>query len=260
LKARKRKGQRYRLRSLFIVIFFTFFVTCLAYYFLILQPYLLTKSANKVSIDFSRAIIIDGIGFTKPNPTFLGRAREILVGSGLKVDVYNGSQVTIKLLDDLEGYGLIILRVHSAIEVKYGFLYLFSAEAYNRDRYTYEQSHGAYKEAYTFDSSEGPYFALRADLLGREDGLKGSTIILMGCNGTGSDHAIKRLFERGVKAIVAWDGYVSLEYTDEVTLTLLNLVYTEGLSYSEAVKKIMDIMGPDPTWKSRLIYLANPEG
>ncbi|MEM2703396.1 MAG: hypothetical protein QXR45_09560 [Candidatus Bathyarchaeia archaeon] len=29
-------------------------------------------------------------------------------------------------------------------------------------------------------------------------GLRGSTIILMGCNGTGSDHVIKKAFLRGV--------------------------------------------------------------
>ncbi|MEM2714696.1 MAG: hypothetical protein QXL45_03135 [Candidatus Bathyarchaeia archaeon] len=210
-------------------------------------------------MDFSRAALVDGIGLTKPNPAFLDGAHEILVGAGLKVDIYRGNQVTIRLLDNLEGYGLVILRVHSAIDAKYGFLYLFSAELYSRGRYPLEESYGAYREAYTFDGSEGPYFALRADLLGRDDGLRGSTIILMGCNGTGSEHAIKRLFERGVRAIIAWDGYVDLEYTDKVTLMLLRLVYCEGLSYGEAVQKIVDTIGPDPIWRSKPVYLISPE-
>jgi hypothetical protein len=46
----------------------------------------------------------------------------------------------------------------------------------------------------------------------RPNGLNGSTIILMGCNRTGSKHALNRLLERGVKAIIAWNDYVDLEY------------------------------------------------
>lgn len=215
-------------------------------------------------VDMSRAAIVDGIGFTRPNPSFIQGAREMLEGAGLRVDVYEGGNVTIDLLRRIGGYGLLILRLHSAIDAKYGFLYLFSAERFNvteyETRFNEERRTGAVREGITFENET--YFTLRADLLGymNQGGLNGSIIILMGCNGTNSEHAINRLFERGVKAIVAWDGYVSLEYTDEVTLTLLKLVYTEGLSYGEAIKKIMDAMGPDPIWKSRLTYLANPEG
>jgi len=178
--------------------------------------------------------------------------------AGLKVDVYQGEQVTIDLLNNIGGYGLIILRVHSTVYVKYGFLYLFSTEKYSRTKYVYEQLQGAFKEAYTFDEREGPYFALRADLFGSENGLVGSTIILMGCNGTNSEHMINKLFERGVKAIIAWNGYVDLEYTDKVTLNLLKTVYEEGLDFPEAVEKIMKNMGLDPVWKSKLEYLAKP--
>ncbi|MEM1514873.1 MAG: hypothetical protein QXH24_02325 [Candidatus Bathyarchaeia archaeon] len=216
-------------------------------------------SLEEGGVDFSRAVIIDSIGLTKPNPAFLEGAREVLVNAGLKVEFFNGSQVTIRLLDDFGGYGLVILRVHSAIDIKHGFLYLFSAEPYSKDKYLYEQYYGAYREAYTFDSNEGLYFALRADLLGSEDGLRGSTIILMGCNGTNSEYAIEKLFEKGAKEIIAWDGYVDLEYTDKVALKLLRLVYEEGLSFSEAVQRVMDVMGPDPIWGSRLAYLDNPE-
>ncbi|MEM2696314.1 MAG: hypothetical protein QXU09_05190, partial [Thermoproteota archaeon] len=89
-------------------------------------------------------------------------------------------------------------------------------------------------------------------------GLNGSIIILMGCNGTNSEHAINRLFERGVKAIIAWDGYVDLDYTDRITLKLIEAVYKMGLGFEEAVKRIMDEYGPDPTYKSKFKYLTKP--
>ncbi|RLI10102.1 hypothetical protein DRO25_03675, partial [Candidatus Bathyarchaeota archaeon] len=110
--------------------------------------------------------------------------------------------------------------------------------------------------AYTFDENEGPYFALRADLLGDKGSLSGSVIILMGCNGTNSKHATNKLFERGVKAIVAWNGYVDLEYSDNIILNLLKDVYRHGLGFQKAAEKLMSEHGPDPMWKSKLEYLT----
>lgn len=218
------------------------------------------QSAGGLGVDMSRAAIIDGIGVTKPNPEFIGGVKEVLEGAGLKVDVYVGKDVTIDLLRNISGYGLLILRVHSAIDPKYGFLYLFSAEEFNEIeydvRFSEEKRLGAVREGVTFESER--YFALRADLLGylRTNGLNGSTIILMGCNGTGSEHALNRLFERGVKAIIAWNGYVNLEYTDEITLNLIRAAYEEGLKFPDAVKRIMEEYGPDPVYESKLEYLS----
>ncbi|MEM2703397.1 MAG: hypothetical protein QXR45_09565, partial [Candidatus Bathyarchaeia archaeon] len=207
-------------------------------------------------VDMSRAAIVDGIGFTRPNPSFIQGVREMLEGAGLRVDVYEGGNVTIDLLRRIGGYGLLILRLHSAIDPKYGFLYLFSAERFNETeyetRFNGERRTGAVREGITFENET--YFTLRADLLGymNQGGLNGSTIILMGCNGTNSEHAINRLFERGVKAIIAWDGYVDLNYTDKVTLKLIEAIYKKGISFEEAVNKIMEESGPDPAYKSKL--------
>jgi len=139
---------------------------------------------------------------------------------------YARKNVTIDLLRRIGGYGLLILRLHSAIDPRYGFLYLFSAERFNEaeyeTRFGEESVSGAVRQGITFEGEE--YFTLRADLLGymKQGGLNGSTIILMGCNGTNSDHAI------------------------------------EGLSFKEAVEKIMDEYSADPIYKSKLEYLAKP--
>ncbi len=224
---------------------------------LVLTPYFNgSQPRSGYGVNLSKAVIIDGIALTKPNPKFIQGVKEILSQAGLEVDVYQGEKVTIELLRNISGYGLIILRVHSAIYKRYGFLYLFSAEKYSAYKYISEQIQGAVKEAYTFNENEGPYFALRADLLGDKGSLSGSVIILMGCNGTNSKHATNKLFERGVKAIIAWNGYVDLEYSDNLTLNLLKAVYEHGLSFKKAVEKLMNGYGPDPLWKSRLEYLT----
>jgi hypothetical protein len=208
-----------------------------------------------------RAVIIDGLALTKPNPQFIEEAEDVLSKVGFDVDVYVGSNVTINLLMNIGGYELIVLRVHSAIDTKSGFLYLFSTERYNLTGYLYEQISGAVREAYTFNEREGPYFALRADLLGcsSRDGLNDSSIIMMGCNGTNSWRTIVRLFERGVKNIVAWDGYVDLTYSDKITLSLLKAVYEDKMDFPKAVEKTMDEYGVDPIWKSRLECLTQSD-
>lgn len=205
-----------------------------------------------------RAVIIDGLALRKPNPQFIEDAKNVLSKAGFNVDVYEGRNVTINLLMNIGGYELVVLRVHSAIDLTSGLLYLFSTERYDPTGYLYEQISGAVREAYTFNESEGSYFALRADLLGcsSREGLNGSTIIMMGCNGTDSLLTIIKLFERDVKNIIAWDGYVDLSYSDKITLSLLKAVYEDRMDFSKAVEKVMDDYGVDPLWKSRLECLT----
>lgn len=258
---RHKSRKRHNLMHVFAVFSSTVLVVSLAY-FLIMQNHPSLQSPSSSSgdiVETSRAAIIDGIGLSKPSFSFIQGVKETLEKAKMSVDVYEGEDVTIDRLMRIGGYELLILRLHSAVDSKYGFLYFFSAERFNETAYEarfdqYVRITGAVREGVTFDGEH--YFALRADLLGclNDGGLRGSTIILMGCNGTNSDHAINRLFERGVKAIIAWDGFVDPDYTDEVTFELLRAVYDEGLSYKEAVQRI----SPDPKWKSRLVYLANP--
>lgn len=243
------KGKRAKW-TLGLVIFVTVFPSVFALYLHFSQ----TQPTYKCA-DLPRAVIIDGIALTKPNPQFIQSVNETLRKAGLDVDVYQGKEVTINLLRNIGGYSLVILRMHSAID-KFGFLYVFSAEKYNETGYSNLRAYGAVKEAITFENQS--YFALRADLLGymSEKGVNGSTIILMGCNGTNSQYAINKLFKKGVKAIIAWNGYVDLGYSDNITLNLLKDIYEDNMSFQKAVEKIMNEYGSDPKWKSRIKYLT----
>jgi len=261
---RKRTGRRMLKRKIPLILKAVFIVFLLCALVLLYSRWFSgvnqPTSSGGLGVDVSRAAVVDGIGVTKPNPEFIQGVKEILERAGLRVDVYGGRDVTIDLLRNIGGYGLLILRLHSAIDLKYGFLYLFSAEEFDEveydARFGVEKGFGAVREGVTFENER--YFALRADLLGYmgPNGLNGSIIILMGCNGTGSEQALNKLFGRGVKAIVAWDGYVDLEYTDKLTLNLIKTVYDEDLKFPEAVKKVMEEYGPDPTYKSRLRHLT----
>ena len=200
-----------------------------------------------------KAAILDGLYDTDPNATLIGSMVNYISSAGYCVDVFRGTNVTIDLLRNIGGYKILILRLHSTIHTD-GFLYIFSGEQYTESKYVNEQLTGAVRKAYTFNESETPYFALNAVFLGNNnpDGLKGTTIILTGCNGTATPYVMQRFFERGVKAYISWNGYVDLSHSDEATLRLVRALYTEKLGLNEATAEVMKEVGPDPFYKSEL--------
>ena len=200
-----------------------------------------------------RAAILDALYTTDPNENFTQSVIGYLTYAGLQVDVFRGENVSIDLLENIGGYRVIILRVHSAVHTN-KYLYVFSGEIYTESGHLAEEALGGVREARP-DEGNKSYFALNALFLGtkKPEGLQGSTIVLMGCNGTGDPSSIQRLFiERGIKAYVAWNGYVDLAHSDNATMTLVKALYAERLDPAEAVQKTMNQVGPDPFWKSVL--------
>lgn len=210
---------------------------------------------NQPNTTASKAAILDGIYSTRPNLSFTQNMIKILEDAGLQVDVFQGKNVTIDLLRNIKGYELIVLRLHSSMHTD-GFLYLFSGEPYEESKYVTEQLCGAVRKAYTFYEDESPFFAIKAVFLGNnnQNGLNGSTIILMGCNGTGCKFSTQRLLEKGAKAYIAWNGYVDLTHSDQAALKLVNALYTDKLNVKQAVEKVMTEIGPDKTYSSTLQY------
>ncbi len=213
------------------------------------------QNGQPVTPEAPKAIILDGLYNKKPNAALTGNLTSLLTNAGYHVDVLRGENVTIPLLTNIKGYKVIILRLHSAIHTD-GFLYLFSGELYTESKYAAEQLTGSVRKGLTFDETEPAYFALNAAVLGANSqmGLNGSTIILMGCNGTGDSYSIQRFFDRGAKAYAAWNGYVDLSHSDEAALKLVKALYSERLSLAEAIANVMGEVGPDPYYQSVLEY------
>ena len=160
-----RKGSPLLKVTFIMVLLFALTLLFFGWFYMANKP----QSTSGSSVDMSRAAIIDGIGVTKPNQEFIEGVKEVLEVAGLKVDVYEGADVTIDLLMKIGGYGLLILRLHSAVDRECDFLYLFSAEKFNETEYEVrfskeEKMSGAVREGVTFENES--FFALRADLLG----------------------------------------------------------------------------------------------
>lgn len=130
--------------------------------------------------------------------------------------------------------------------------FIFSGEPFAYSKYQSDLLLRNVKRARDFNGNE--YFAIDIQLLGArtQNSLKGSTIVLMGCNGTGSSRGVGGIIARDVNAFVGWNGYVDLSHSDQTTLVLIKALYSEKLSAEEAVQESMTIIGPDPSYKTVL--------
>jgi len=211
--------------------------------------------ANSAIPNVPRAAILDGLYDTEPNPALIKSMTIDLSNAGYQVNLFNGTDVTIDLLRNVAGYKILILRLHSGVSPTDKFLYLFSGEQYTESKYVDEQLAGAVKKAYTFNLSEPPYFALNAVYLGNKNpnGLNGTTIILAGCNGTATPYDVQRFFQKGVKAYIAWNGYVDLTHSDQATQRLIEALCQENHDPKTAVAEVNEEIGPDPYFQSELV-------
>lgn len=221
-------------------------------------PANMTTPANVTTpVNAPKAAILDGLYDESPNVTWTENIVQCLSNSGYTVDSYRGTGVTISLLREISGYKLLILRLHSAIGID-NFLYLFSGEKYTENKYANEQLAGAVRKARIFNESETYYFALNSVFLGKlePNALNGTTIILMGCNGTTNQYIIQRFFQEGAKEYISWNGYVNLPHSDEATLRLIKAIYSDKINPKTAVEKVNKELGQDPAYKTKLLYYS----
>lgn len=210
------------------------------------------------------AAIVDQLSLTAPNPEFAAAATETLEEAGYGVDYFPGEEVTVDFYRGLAAgnYDFIILRAHSArLQQEWqgeliDEVILFTTEPYDEKKYVEEQLSGNLATARYFDDSE-PLFGIGPDFI--RSSMPGSfsdtTIVLMGCEGLGSEDTAQAFVAKGAKTVISWSGLVSATHTDAATEDLLGLLLDEGLPPEEAVVATMDEVGPDPTYGSELLLL-----
>jgi hypothetical protein len=213
-----------------------------------------------------RAVIVDQLGLTFPNPDFVQQATSMLEGAGYAVDYYPGEQVTIDFYQHLPShhYEVVILRVHSArFRTPDGTLtddvVLFTGEPYSRERYVEEREAGILTRARYFETDPPTYlFGIPAKFVeSRMKGeFEGATVILMGCDGLRSNKMAEAFVRKGAETFISWDAHVSADYTDAATERLLQHLVVDKLGVQEAVARTMSEVGPDPSFGSKLVIYA----
>ncbi len=217
-----------------------------------------------------RAVIVDQLGLTYPNPTFTQAATNILTRAGYAAAYIPGNQVTVQLYRELPArdYGLIILRVHSGLtvwtntrtgQIVSGTLdaVLFTGEPFTKTKYRREWQDEQLGPAYYYEGAS-PLFGvtsgfIRRSMQGRFDR---SIIVLMGCHGLRSASVAQALLERGAGAVVGWNKDVSANHTDAATKFFLDRLLNGGATVAQAVAETNAHIGPDPVYQSNLVFLS----
>jgi len=214
-----------------------------------------------------KAAIVDHLSLTQPNQTFIQTATSTLEKAGFTVDYYPGEEVTIGFYRDLptHGYGLIVLRVHSALKLgEKPPVCLFTSQPYSEMKYTYEQLDGQvgivaflpYHEGDPLYFGIGPKF-VRRSMNGR---FENTIIIMMGCDGLAYTTMAEAFIGKGARVYISWNGGVLAAHTDLATTHLLQHLITEKQTISQAVTETMKEVGPDPIDNSILQYYPTEAG
>lgn len=208
-----------------------------------------------------RAVIVDQLSLSYPNPAFVDEATATLEKAGYVVDYIPGEDVTISLYYHLPemGYEYVLLRTHQAVfnhewrGRKYNEPVLFTAEPYDPTLFPQEQWDLELVPAYMIDGAPR-YFGVTANFI--ESRMQGdfgdATVIMMGCSGLGSDRTAEAFINRGAGAVVGWTDLVSSSHTDRATQRFLDKVLLEDQTVEAAVAQTMAEIGPDPAYDSVL--------
>ncbi len=207
----------------------------------------------------SKAAIVDHLSISWPNPAFVKECTAILERVGYTVNYYKGEEVTVEFYRKLptHGYKLIILRAHSAYIPQYLSLAIFTSEPYTKHRYVYEQLRNRVASGYLTPYKKGdPKYLVITDKFVRfnmKGSFDGAVVVMMGCTGV-KKCAASAFVQKGARAYIGWNGSVSASHTDRATIHLLRQLLDKGHSVNAAIMQTMKTVGPDPRYKSTLLY------
>jgi hypothetical protein len=227
-----------------------------------LGAFALVEHERPTSPEALKAVIVDQVSLTFPNPGFVAEATKTLEQAGYEVDYVPGDNVTVDFVSSLpaKNYDMVILRAHSArIRRADGTLTddvtIFTGEPYDRAKYTGDQRAGFLDKARYFEVDPPVYwFGMTESFIRQkvEGSFKGARVILMGCNGLRSTGMADAFMEKGAKAFISWDDSVSIDHTDKATISLLNHLLVEKLPVETAVSATAKEVGPDPQFGGKL--------
>jgi hypothetical protein len=208
-------------------------------------------------------VIVDS--FYNETPQFTDSAAEFLRSKGIKVDVFNTSEVTVDFYRQLPsmGYKLIILRVHSGIlNETTKPTYLFTNEPYSEDplvtsKYFTELMSGALQKGVIDpDNPVNPVFTAGPLFVsGFTQGyFNNSIVVLSSCYGLYSNQLADAFVGRGASVFISWDERVGLAHTDEAVSVFLRSLAGDNMTVAKSVEKVMTEVGPDRMYSSYFRY------
>jgi len=200
---------------------------------------------QEAEVKFSlKAAIIDQLSEDEilRNQTFVNEVSAILMKCNFLVDYYNYTKTNVAFFKGLAkaNFGIIILRLHSALRMDGSAVDFFTSEPYTTDKYTREQKEGLLVNG-TIIYSKKQYFAFTSKFVEELEGtFPKSIVIAMGCqslNQTAGQPMARAFCDRkGAKVYIGWSGWVSVKHSDEETIKLMSRLLQEDKTIGEAIK------------------------
>jgi hypothetical protein len=251
--SRRRKRAKSKKKLIYGIIAVIFILLCFATYSFLNQPNQ-TDETNGNQFSYEAAIV-DHLSFREEtkNETFKDSSVSILEAAGFDINYYPGEDVTVNFYRNLfsHNYGLIVLRVHSAIIGNSTRLGLFTSELFDESKYDtpsapyYDDIVNAKPQrivkAY-FPDDPTQYFAISPEFIEKYGNFQNATVIMMGCDGLKYSTMAEAFRRKGAKICVGWDGLVSTPHTDHATTRLLQHLAVEN-TVNDAVGNTIDEVG-----------------
>jgi hypothetical protein len=201
--------------------------------------------SQEAEVRFSlKAAIIDQLSEDENlrNQTFVNEVSAILMKNNFSVDYYNYTKTNVAFFKGLAkaNYGIIILRIHSALRMGGSTVDFFTSEPYTTDKYIREQEEELLVNG-TITYSGKQYFAFTSKFVEELEGnFPKSIVIAMGCqslNQTAGQPMARAFCRKGAKVYIGWSGWVSATHSDEETIKLLQRLLHENKTIGEAVEE-----------------------
>jgi hypothetical protein len=188
-----------------------------------------------------RAVLVDGLSVSYPNPSFTNNITKTLSSAGYSVDYIGPDKFTVDSFANLpsQGYGLVIIRAHTAHSA------IITPEIYTGSKYVFEQLAGGVSPATIGTPVE--YFAVSAQFISSASHgrFQNAIIVLMGCGDPGDRMTFAAAYaDRGARYVIGFDNSVSASYTDSATSALVSAL-AHGNSVPESVSIVSS---PDPVY------------
>jgi hypothetical protein len=254
LKERRRGKDRKRRRLIYGLACLVAVIAIASFYSLWSNP------ETPFGLGGKKAAIIDGLSTTQGNVTFWQTARDMLQQAGYETYYYQGGTDTVDFYRNLakQGFQIIIIRAHSALDAKTNDLAIFTGEKWDDDTASTDYLNDILNDRLArvrVEQNSTNYFGITPNFIKAIDGrFQGTTVIMMSCDGLKTQSMADAFIQKGAKTFISWNGPVTPDYMDEATTRLLQHMMLEKWTIPEAVTKTMNETGPDPTYQSELTY------
>jgi hypothetical protein len=209
-----------------------------------------------------KAAIIDQLSEDFPNKNFVDNITKMLEEYNFTVTYYDYTQTKVEFFKGLAkgDYGIIILRLHSALREDGLAIDFFTSDRYYQGGYIKELDEGLLvKGILNYSGVEKEYFAFTPTFVEKLEGtFPKSIVIAMGCqslNLTVKQQMAKAFCDKGAKVYIGWSSWVSWQHSDNETMQLIKRLLHENKTIWKAVEEA----SWDLTWRSYLGFYPTSE-